>query len=124
MTGRFRYAATAVALVAFSAAFSWPLVGPSAWTSILVVGLLAVVVQFVLFTMLSGAYGDPRRFMMSWALGMASRLAFVALVGTFVTVSRVGDPTVAVLSAAGFVFALHLLEPVFLGTPDRSEYAR
>ena len=124
MTGRSRYAATAVALVAFSAAFSWPLGGSSVGTSVLVVGLLAVVVQFGLFTMLSGAHGDPQAFMKSWALGMVTRLAFVALVSTAVTVGRIGDPTAAILSAAGFVFAFHLLEPVFLGTPDRSEYAR
>ena len=123
MTGRSRYAATSVALVALSAAISWPMMGPVARASLLTVGLLAVVVQAGLFTMLAAAHGDPNRFMKSWALGMATRLAFVAAVATVVTVSGVGDATVAILAAAGFVFALHLIEPVFLGTSNRNEYA-
>ena len=123
MTGRSRYAATSVALVALSAAITWPMLAPSARASLLTVGLSAVVLQAGLFTMLSGAHGDPNRFMISWALGMATRLAFVAAVGAVVTVGSMGDSTVAILSAAGFVFTLHLIEPVFLGTSKRNEYA-
>ena len=124
MTGPSRYAATSVALVALAVAIAWPLAGASAGSSTLVVGLLAAALQLGLFTMLSDAYGDPQRFMKSWALGMATRLAFVALVGTVATVSGIRDTTASVLAAAGFVFALHLIEPVFLGTSDRNEYAR
>lgn len=124
MTGRSRYAATSVALVALSAAITWPMLAPSARVSLLTVGVLAAVLQGVLFTMLSGAHGDPNRFMKSWALGMAGRLAFVAVVGIVVTTAGVGDATVAIIAAAGFVFALHLIEPVFLGTSNRNEYAR
>ena len=123
MTGRSRYAATSVALVALSAAVTWPMLGSVAHASLLAVGALAVVLQVVLFTLLSGAHGDPNRFMISWAVGMATRLAFVATVGVLVTVAGIGDATVAIFSAIGFVFALHLIEPVFLVTPNRNEYA-
>ena len=123
MTGRSRYAATSVALVALSAAVTWPMLGPVAHASLLAVGALAVALQVVLFAMLSGAHGDPNRFMISWAVGMATRLAFVAIVGTVVTVAGIGDATVAIFAAIGFVFALHLIEPAFLRTSERNEYA-
>ena len=97
--------------------------GQSAWLSLLTVGALAVLLQAVLFAALSGSHGDPNRFMKSWALGMAGRLAFVAAVGGVATLAGIGDATAAVLSAVGFVFVLHLIEPVFLDMPNRNEYA-
>lgn len=124
MTGRSRYAATSVALVALTAAIFWPVLAPSGRATLLAVGVLAVVLQGLLFSMLSAAHGDADRFMKSWALGMAGRLTFVAVVGLVVTTAGIGDATVAVIAAAAFVFALHLIEPVFLGTSNRNEYAR
>lgn len=124
MTERSRYAATALVLIGLAAAVAWPLMGSAAWLSLLTVGLLAFVLQVSLFAMLSSAHGDPNRLMKSWALGMVGRVSFVVAVGVVVTLAGLGDDTVAILSAVGFVFALHLIEPVFLGTPKRNEYAR
>ncbi len=117
MTGRSRYTAAALAFVISSVAVAWPLIGPEARTSMAVVGLLAVAVQAPLFVLLSGAHGDPSRFMASWGIGMAARFGFVALVGAAVTVGGIGEPRAAVLSAVGFVLVLHLLETAFLRSP-------
>lgn len=124
MTGRSRYAATSVAIVGLSAAVAWPLLAAPARMSLLAVGGMAALLQFLLFGVLSGAHGDPNRFMKWWAVGMAARVSFVAMVGLVVTLWGGAHANVAVLSAVAFVFALHLIEPVFLDTPNRNEYAR
>jgi hypothetical protein len=124
MTGRSRYTATSVAFVGLTAAIAWPMMAPSGRISLLTVGICATLLQVILFTALSSAHGDAPRFVRSWALGISSRLVFVVAAGGLATLWGRADVTVAVLSAAGFVFVLHLVESAFLGTSKQNGYAR
>jgi len=124
MTGPRRYTAAAAALVTLAVALSWALLGADAGVTTLAAGVGSLGIQAGLFTLLDSAHGDHLRFLKLWVVGMLVRFGGIGAAGAIASLSDVPEPAVLVLSTAGFLFALHLLETAFLGSHAPSEYAR
>lgn len=124
MTGPRRYTAAAAALVTLAVALSWALLGSAAGVTTLAAGVAALGIQAGLYSLLDAAHGDHLRFMKLWVVGMLVRFGCIGVAGAIASLSTVSEPAVLVLSTAGFLFALHLLETAFLGGHASSEYAR
>lgn len=124
MTGPRRYTAAAAALVTLAVALSWALLGFAAGVTTLAAGVASLGIQAALYTLLDAAHGEPLRFMKLWVVGMLVRFGCIGVAGAIASLSTVSEPAVLVLSTAGFLFALHLLETAFLGGHASSEYAR
>jgi hypothetical protein len=75
---------------------------------------LAYGAQLVAYLMLASVYGRGRSFVVGWVSGIAVR--FVAFVGvaTWVVLGRPAHYAVRLLTLVGVMFALVLLEPLFL----------
>jgi hypothetical protein len=124
MTGTTRYMAAAAALVALAVALCWALLGAPAGVTTLAAGVAALGIQAGLFVLLQAAHGDHLRFMKLWVAGMLVRFGCIGVAGAVASLYSVPEPAVTVLSTAGFLFALHLLETAFLGGHASSGYAR
>ena len=75
--------------------------------------------------MLLRAGGHPTRFLLWWVVGVLGRMAIVVAVGLAVTRLEGVEPSVLLLSTAGFFFALLLIEPAFFNrTNDTAPVAR
>jgi len=70
--------------------------------------------QLVAFLVLVLVYGRGRSFMVGWVLGTMIRFGALFGVAIWVVVERPPHPAVRLLTLAGVLFALVLLEPLFL----------
>lgn len=111
-----RYAGVALVVVAGAGAVVALLVGSAAAPAVLVGAAVAYLIQLVAFGLLVRVRGRPERFVVAWGAGTVLRFALVAVLGLWVTQARSVsfEPAPLLLSAAGFVVLLALLEPVFL----------
>jgi hypothetical protein len=82
-----------------------------------VAAALAWGVQAIAFGLLVGLR-DGTGFMMAWAGGMALRFGMVGAAALLATRSPVLDAPTTLVGLVGFVFALVLLEPLFLRLAD------
>ena len=73
-------------------------------------------IQLVAFAGLVRVRSRPDRFVVAWGAGTVLRFALVVALGLWATMARSVpfEPAPLLLSAAGFVVLLALLEPVFL----------
>ena len=121
--GRYAIAGFLVVLVATLAL--WPFVGAEGHRSLLISAAVALPVQIGAFALLSRALGDPRKFMMWWGAGVLGRVLVVIGLGLAITRLDGIDPSVLLMSAAGYFFALLLLEPAFFDrTANLAQYAQ
>lgn len=105
--------AGAVLVVAASLA-AWLALPPADTRAVWTSGLLALGVQVVAFAALAAVRGSPRGFLAAWAGGVLLRFGVVIAAGLWLVRAAGYPPIASLLSLAGFVFALLLLEPVFL----------
>ncbi len=84
-------------------------------------GSVAWAVQIAVFGLLVHGWERQERFLAAWVGGMLARLAAVAAVAWVVVRRGVPDPAATLLGLAGFLFAMLLLEPVFLRPGSHTE---
>lgn len=107
------YGVTAgVVVVAGGLLAGWALSDPAAravWWS----AGVSYAVQLGAFAALVAARDRGPAFFAAWGAGMLGRLGIVVVVAVWLTRSRAHPPAPTLLSLAGFLFLLVLLEPVF-----------
>jgi len=109
----FGYAVTGAGVVALLAGLLGWALGPHAVRSVWWGAGLAYAVQLVAFAALLRFRRGGNAFLAVWGGGVLARL-IVVLAGAFwVTRSTTLEPAPALLSLAGFLFVLLLMEPVF-----------
>lgn len=115
MSGLVRYAITSMVLVGIVAgALSWFLDRPGR-TGVLLAAGIACSVQLVAFALLERARRRAEGFFFWWGAGIALRICVVIAVGIVSTAWGATHPAPLLLSLAGFLFLLVLIEPIFLG---------
>ncbi len=75
---------------------------------------LAYGTQLAAFLVLASVYGRNRSFMVGWVSGIAIRFGAVLGVAIWVVLERPAHYAVRLLTLVGVLFALVLLEPLFL----------
>lgn len=110
------YAVTGAGLVALGAGLLGLLLRPDAARAVWVGGLLAYVVQVVVFGALLAATqrgGAGQTFIAAWVAGTLARFGVVGGAGLWLVRSAAHPPAALLLSLVGFLFMLMLLEGVF-----------
>jgi hypothetical protein len=119
-----RYSIAGLLLVLVATLGMWPFMGPAGHRSLLMAAAVAWPVQVCAFALLSRALGHPMKFLLWWGVGVLARMGIVIAVGLALTRIDGVEPSVLLLSTAGFFFALLLLEPAFFDqTGDRARFA-
>lgn len=108
------YASAAVLLAALSAAVAAVALPAAEARGVQAAATLACAAQLVAFGMLVYARGRANLFLAGWVGGMALRLGVLAAVAVWVTRTGALPAATTLLSLAGLLFLLLLLEPVFL----------
>ena len=108
------YSAAGMVVVVTAIALTWNFLSGDGRESLLVAAVIAWPLQVGFFALLVRVQHDPSRFMIWWGVGMLGRM--VVLAAAALGLSRTGafEPGALVMSLAGFLFALLLLEPLFL----------
>jgi hypothetical protein len=75
---------------------------------------LAYGTQLAAYLVLASVYGRGRSFMVGWVSGIAIRFSAVMGVAIWVVLQRPAHYAVRLLTLVGVLFALALLEPLFL----------
>ncbi len=114
------YAAMAAVLIIMAGGALWPFLDDPGRSGVLAAAAIALPFQILAFAALIHWGNEPNRFLMVWGLGMFARLLVVAGAGLGRGAVEGIDPTVFLLSVCGFLFALLLLEPVFMSRRNGS----
>lgn len=109
------YALACVALAAVAVVGLSPLLEREQEAGLLMAGAVATVVQVGVFALLQSLRHRTHGFLAVWAGGALVRLALVGLVAWWVYRAGAPDLTATLLGLAGFLFAMLLMEPAFLG---------
>ncbi len=114
MSRFWRYGAVALGVLVLVTGGLWPWLSPPARLGVLVAAMVAYPVQLLAFFAMLRYWDDPKRFMVAWMGGALMRLGVILFMGlVLLRVERL--PPVPTLPAlAGFLFALLLLEPLFI----------
>ncbi|HWV58200.1 MAG TPA: hypothetical protein VNZ57_12175 [Longimicrobiales bacterium] len=115
------YALTGLLLVAIAGAVASGVLPEVDGRAVWVAGVLSLVVQVVAFAALMALRDRRLGLLMAWAAGVVMRFGVVLVAGIWLVRVAGYPPLALLLSLAGFVFALLLLEPVFfrLGAANR-----
>lgn len=97
----------------------WPFLDPASRRGMAVAFAVALPAQGVFFGLLARVRDRPQEFLRAWVVGMLGRLVLLGGFGLFVALRPVFPPLPTLLSFAGLLFGLLLLEPVFLGKAGR-----
>lgn len=108
-----RYSIAGFLLVLVATLGMWPFMGPEGHRSLLLAAAVALPVQVGAFALLMRAGAHPTKFLLWWAVGVLGRMAIVIGIGLAITRMEGIEPSVLLLSTAGFFFALLLIEPAF-----------
>jgi hypothetical protein len=108
------YAAAGLIIVLLVTAGAWNFLSPDARESMVMAAAIAWPLQVGLFALLARWQGEPSRFLVVWGAGILGRLGVVAAMGLALNRLGAAQPGVLLMSLVGFLFALLLLEPVFL----------
>lgn len=114
------YALTGGVLVAAVVAVLSGILAPEAGVAVGWGAGLAYVVQVAAFGALVAVRRRGVAFFAAWGGGMLMRMAVVLVAGVWLTRVAVLEPAPLLLSLAGFLFVLLLLEPVFFRVGMRS----
>jgi hypothetical protein len=109
-----KYAVAGTALLALAVGGLWPFLSPEAWTGVLRAALIALPLQLVLFALLLRGRRGSNSFLMVWAGGTLIRMGAVVAAAVLLMGSSSAMVLSTLLALAGFLFALLLLEPIFL----------
>jgi len=107
------YALTGAGVVAVLAGLLGWMLGAASARSVWWAAGLAYAVQLVAFAALLRFRSRGNGFLAVWAGGILARLGVVLAGAYWVTRSSTLEPAPALLSLAGFLFVLLLMEPVF-----------
>ncbi len=109
------YVCAALVVVSGVTAALWGTLDGAGRAGILWAGGTALVVQGIAFGLLLGSRGRNQGFLLAMAGGIMARFGVLGVAGIVVSVVETGVGAEAlVLGLAGFLFALALLEAVFL----------
>ncbi len=109
------YMVVSTLLVGGGIALLRPFVDAEGFAGLLWAGGLALLVQCVAFGLALWSRGRERGFLLAMVGGTLARLGVLGVAGVVVTVAETGLGAEAlILGLAGFLFALALLEAVFL----------
>ena len=107
------YGAACAGLTSIAVLGLWPLLDGAGRTGILVAAAVALPCQVVAFAILQARFGQWNRFLAAWVGGILARFALVFAAAVAVAFTELpAAPTL--LGMAGFLFAMLLLEPVFV----------
>lgn len=113
------YVAVSTVLVVGVQAAAWSVMGPGDRRGLVWAGALALGVQWLAFGWMMALRDRGRGFLLAMAGGTAARFGVLGVAGVVVTVAETGVGAGALLfGLAGFLFALALLEAVFLRGGD------
>jgi hypothetical protein len=118
------YAGACLAVVVVSAGALALWLTPAQLRGLLAAGAIALVVQVVGFALLTGAWDRTRRFLAVWVGGTLVRFAVVGVAAWWVARRAGPDPAATLLGLAGYLFAMLLLEPVFVRAGSDTENTR
>jgi hypothetical protein len=108
------YAAAGAVVTAVGIAVGTVVLGPEAAGAVRFAGALAYVIQLLAFAGLVLVRDRTELFLMGWGAGLLLRLASVMLVALWLSRDPVFPIRPALLSLVAFVFALLVIEPLFL----------
>lgn len=94
-------------------ALLWPWVDPSARRGLLLAALVAYPVQVCAFALLVRWRDRMNRFLAAWVGGTLVRMGLILAVALVLLRVPDTEPLATLLSLAGFLFGLLLLEPFF-----------
>jgi hypothetical protein len=117
-----RYAAACTALVSLGVLACWPLLDGSGRMGVLAAAALALPLQIAAFAALAWGWSVRNRFLAVWVGGTLARMGVVGAAAVMVSVTEL-PPAPTLLSLAAFLFAMLLIESVFLAR-DRMEAGR
>ncbi len=115
------YVLAGAALVAFAVAGLALVLPPDAMRAVAWMGAAAWVVQSILFAPLLAVRGRRNAFFVAWGGGTLVRLTVIGVGAWWLYRSGALPLAASLLSLAGFLFLLLLLEPVFFRLGLRSE---
>lgn len=108
------YAGVCAAIPALVLVITLPAVESSTGRGMLAAILVGVPVQVALFALLVRFRDHPTGFLGAWVGGMVGRLALVGAMAAAVALRDDLPPAATLLTLAGVLFGLLLLEPLFL----------
>lgn len=108
------YLGTAAAALAAATALLWPWLDAGGRAGVLAAALIALLAQALAFALLVRWRGTGHQFFAGMAGGAALRFGVVAIVAVVVSRWPIVPAGPTLLSLAGFLFGLLLLEPLFL----------
>ncbi len=108
------YALMTVVLAVVIVVLAWRLAAPADARGVWIGTAVAGVVQLGAFALLLYGRARARLFIASWLGGMILRILTLGGVAFWVTRSATLPPPATLLSLAGFLFLLLLMEPLFL----------
>jgi len=109
-----RYTTVAGLVVLGVLAASWMALDPPGRRGVALAAGVTFPLQVILFALLVRARHDQMSFLGWWAAGILGRMGVVAVLGLVVRTAASLDPSATVLSAAGLLFVMLLLEPACL----------
>ena len=116
-----KYGVAALLLVGAATLILWPFMDQPSRRGVLTAGLIALPVQVLAFATLIRYRGRMNGFMAAWAGGMAARALVVVIAAVVVVRSQMPGAIALLLSLAGFLFALLLLEAFFFRADVRAK---
>lgn len=108
------YAGVCAALPALVLLVVLPAVEPETGRGMLAAMMVGIPVQVGLFALLVRFRDHPTGFLGAWVGGMVGRMGLVGLMTVAVTMRDDLPPAATLLTLAGVLFGLLLLEPLFL----------
>ena len=108
-----RYAMTGAAGIVLVTAGLWPFLDEPARDGVLLAGAIALSVQVVAFALLIRFRNRWNTFLAVWVGGTLFRMGLVLVLATVMLRAEVAGAVPLLLSLAGFLFGLLLLEPAY-----------
>ena len=107
------YAVSCALVALLGVVASWPWLSGSGRVGVLTAAAVALPLQIGAFAALRWGWSKRENFLATWIGGILTRLLAVAAVAVAVALSNLA-PAPTLLSLAGFLFGMLLLEPLFL----------
>jgi len=104
------FAGLSVGLVVLVVAVTLPLLASGPWMALVAAGGMALAFQVALHVILSPWRRDPKRFLKAIVAGASARLVLIVMALIWVSVREHPHPVALMLSLAGFVCGLLMME--------------
>ncbi len=123
MSTTLKYAACGGIAVLAVIGVSWPFLTPASRGGMALAAAIALPVQVIAFAILVRSRGKLNGFLAAWVGGTLARMVVLGVVAVLLIRSGSEGAMAALLSLAGFFFALLLIEPIWFNeeTPRTAE---